>query len=262
MILDKSKENIAKMFNSIAHAYDRFGHLLSLNFDQRWRKRLVKKLKIDENSQILDVATGTGCLVSMMAKKNPQKIVGVDIAEKMLEVAKKKTKNQYENIVNFMHADAENLPFPDESFDILTIAFGIRNISNPNIALDEFYRVLKPNGKLVMLELTMPQRWFMGLYRIYIFKVFPLMGKLISGNKKPYVYLPHSIKQFKQGEELLSSTSKHGFEKNSIESLMFGIANIYCVNKIPLHQRVKNSELNEGVIFQKQNKICKKAFID
>ncbi len=226
--LDKSKNNISKMFNSIAGKYDFIGHFFSLGIDKTWRKKTINSIKIKPNFNCLDIATGTGDMVFYLAKKNPSTIIGMDISDLMLNVAKKKAnKHPLKEKISFINADSENIPFSDETFDVITIAFGIRNFNNPVKALNEIRRVLKKNGTLHILELTIPNSLFGKVYRFYLSKIMPFLANIISRKAKVYSYLPQSIEQFDQDEKFVKMMNDCGFLQTNFTSLSFGIATLY-----------------------------------
>lgn len=226
--LNKSSDNISSMFNSIASYYDFIGHLFSLGADYRWRKKAINTLGVNSESKCLDVATGTGDMTFYIAKKMPATIVGIDISDKMLNVALKKAeKARIETEITFLHADAENIPFPNESFDIVTVAFGVRNFNNLEKSLTEIKRVLKVGGQLMIIELTVPENSFGKLYRFYLTKFMPYLAYKISKKSKAYHYLPESIAQFSQGKEFVEILNRLGYSDNCYHFYSFGIATMY-----------------------------------
>lgn len=223
----KKKEQIALMFDNIANKYDFINHFLSFGFDFYWRKQLRKELLKFNPKKILDIATGTGDMAIELLKLNPDKIVGVDISKKMLEKAKQKTQK-----VQFLYADSENLPFENNSFDAITVAFGVRNFENLNKALNEAFRVLKKNGVLIILEFSKTKIFpIKQIYDFYSFYILPLVGKIIANDKYAYTYLPKSIRYFPCGKEFLNILKNIGFVNTKLINLTFGITTIYIAKK-------------------------------
>jgi len=232
---DKSKkQQVAEMFNKIAFRYDFMNRFLSVGIDQYWRKTAIKQLMDVKPRYILDVATGTGDLAIMTAKLiAPEKIIGIDISEGMLELGRKKVEKEMLNDkIALQVGDSEAINFPDNTFDAITIAFGIRNFEDLDKGLAEMKRVLKPGGKLVILEFSKPkQPIFSGLYNVYM-KVFaPGVASWVSKNKEAYSYLHSSVKAFPEGETFLHILQKHGYSSTTLKRLSLGICTIYCGRK-------------------------------
>ncbi|WP_207495463.1 bifunctional demethylmenaquinone methyltransferase/2-methoxy-6-polyprenyl-1,4-benzoquinol methylase UbiE [Aridibaculum aurantiacum] len=228
------KQQVATMFDKIAFRYDFLNRFLSAGIDVGWRKKAIKQLKEIQPKQVLDVATGTGDVAIMTYKKlMPAKITGIDISEGMLEVGRKKiAKLGLEKAIELIKGDSERIEFPDASFDAVTVAFGVRNYENLERGLGEMLRVLKPGGKLVVLEFSRPkQPLFKALYNLYMKVVTPSVGKLVSKNKDAYQYLNDSVRRFPEGDEFLQILQGVGFSKTYKKSLTFGIATIYCGSK-------------------------------
>ena len=227
------KEQVAEMFDNIAGNYDFLNHFLSAGIDIYWRKRLVKHLKKQAPKEILDVATGTGDLAIAMLKAMPTKIVGIDISNGMLEVGRKKMKAKgYEAIISLQQADSEDLPFQDNSFDAVTVSFGARNFENLEKGLSEMCRVLRPGGKMYILEFSQPEYFpFKQLYKFYFKYILPLIGKLVSKDNSAYTYLPESVGAFPHGKELLNIIENCGYKKATNHVLTVGIASIYIAEK-------------------------------
>jgi demethylmenaquinone methyltransferase / 2-methoxy-6-polyprenyl-1,4-benzoquinol methylase len=230
---ESKKSQVQKMFDGIAHRYDFLNHFLSFGVDHSWRKNAIRKLQPFKPATILDVATGTGDLAIAALKIAPQKVIGVDISQSMIDVGIEKIENaKLTNYVNFALADAENLPFPDESFDAATCAFGVRNFENPLIGLSEIHRVLKPAGKIVILEFSNPGKFpFKYFYKFYFNTILPLMGRWISKDKSAYSYLPESVSYFPQGEKFIELLNKAGFKNASFSLLSFGIVSLYFAER-------------------------------
>ena len=227
------KEQVATMFDNIAGNYDFLNHFLSLGIDIFWRKRLVRKLQKQKPRNILDVATGTADLAIAMMKIKPFNVVGIDISNGMLEVGRKKIKQQdLEKTIQLQQADSEDLPFEDATFDAVTVSFGARNFENLQKGLSEMARVLKPGGKIYILEFSQPTLFpFKQLYDFYFKFVLPLIGKLLSKDNAAYSYLPESVKAFPHGKELNSIIENCGYTNAKNHPLTMGIASIYTAQK-------------------------------
>ena len=229
---DAKKEYVRNMFNDVSKRYDLLNKLLSFGIDSYWRNRLIKSMAINNNSIILDVATGTGDVVFEILKNNNIKIIGLDYAENMIEVAKEKAHlKNLSNLVEFIHGDAENLPFDDSQFNSISISFGFRNIGNYKYALSEFNRVLKNKGKLSILEFSDPEsKLFNMIYQLYFKYVLPKVGVLIS-KSDGYRYLPESVEHFPSRKEVANMISSSGFTDINIENLTFGVCAIFTAIK-------------------------------
>ena len=223
------KEQVAGMFDTIAGKYDFLNHFLSLNIDKRWRKKVIKMVSEYHPQRILDVATGTGDLAIAAVVAKPQRIDGIDISEGMLEVGMQKiASKKLESLIFLQKGDAEAIPFADESFDAITVAFGVRNFENLEKGLKEMYRVLKSGGICVVLEFTMPRQFpFKQLYGFYFKNLLPLIGRMVSKDTSAYTYLPESVKAFPQYQQFLDELTKAGFTNNQQKVLTMGIAAIY-----------------------------------
>ena len=227
------KQQVEAMFNNIAPTYDLLNHFLSFNIDKRWRKKLISKFKTNKTDNILDIATGTGDLAFELVKLNPKKIIGIDIAYQMISIGNKKlSKKKLNNILEFRKGDSENLSFNNEQFDAISCAFGVRNFENLKKGLSEMYRVLKKEGKLVILEFSKPKNKLIKvLYNFYFNKLLPFIGRIISKDKYAYKYLPDSVNSFPNGVKFLSLLNETGFSKTKQEILSFGIASLYIASK-------------------------------
>lgn len=227
------KQEVTTMFNKIAHRYDMLNHLLSLNIDKLWRKKATRLLSKKKPKKIIDLATGTADLALALAKLKPQRIDGVDISEEMLKIGKSKIKKKkLDSIIFLQQADAEALPFADETFDAASVAFGVRNFENLEKGLAEMHRVLNRGGVAVILEFTLPQKSPMRqLYNFYFNNILPTIGKLLSKSKDAYTYLPESVKKFPQNDDFLQLMKQAEFKNCTYKSLGFGIAAIYCGEK-------------------------------
>ncbi len=230
---NNKKEQVEQMFDNIAHKYDFLNHFLSLGIDKLWRKKAVRLLKNYQPKSILDVATGTGDFAIAARKTNAEKIVGFDLSEKMIRVGEQKVKRfKLDHLIQFQKGDSENMPFGDESFDAITVAFGVRNFENLEIGLDEFFRVLKPGGVAVILEFSKPKYFpFKQLYKFYFFKILPFIGGLVSKDTSAYSYLPESVMAFPDDHDFLSILIERGFDTAIQKRQTFGIATIYLAVK-------------------------------
>lgn len=230
---DKTQQ-VEQMFDNIAPTYDKLNHRLSWNIDKGWRRKALLQLRPYAPQEILDIATGTGDFAIMAAKLlSPAKVIGADISEKMMEVGKGKVLQAgLDKIVHFRKEDCFNLSFPNQSFDAATAAFGIRNFKDLDGCLKELYRVLKPGGHLVIVELSMPQQFPMKqLFSIYGHTILPLYARMVSKDKQAYTYLMETIKAFPQGEEMMSILSKAGFKQPRFRRLTMGVATMYLATK-------------------------------
>lgn len=231
--IDKNKNKISAMFNNIAPKYDFLNHLLSLGIDKNWRKKIRKNLNKSQYNNILDIATGTGDLAIELAKLKVNYIVGMDIAEKMIEKAKKKVlKKGLDNKIVLTKGDSLNIDFNDNTFDAITCSFGVRNFQNLNKGLAEMFRVLKKNGQLIILEFSEPDIKFIDFfYKFYFFKILPTIGRIISKSDNAYNYLPFSVDEFPKKNKFVEILLKQGFINVSFKNLTFGIATIYIAKK-------------------------------
>ena len=225
--------NVQGMFNEIAPYYDFLNHLLSLGTDMFWRKKAIKLLKPYKPELILDIATGTGALAIEALSLNPKQITGVDVSQKMINIAKKKIiRKKIENKILFKIAKAEELPFADGAFDIITVAFGVRNFYCLEKGLTEMCRVLKNGGVTAILEFSIPSIIILKhIYLFYFKNILPVIGKIISKNKVAYSYLPETVMNFPQGNEFADILKKTGFKNIRLKRLSLGICTIYLAEK-------------------------------
>lgn len=224
------KEQVAEMFDDIAPRYDFLNRFLSAGIDVRWRKKALEELKFLKPQNLLDVATGTADVAIMAARiLNPQKIVGIDISTGMLDLGQKKLlKEGLEKQIELQTGDSEAINFPEASFDAVTVAFGVRNFANLEKGLSEIYRVLKPGGKLVVLEFSKPK--IIGIqqfYNLYMGIVAPGVGSIFSKNRDAYQYLHDSVQKFPEGKVFTDILNKTGFKENTCKRLSLGICSIY-----------------------------------
>ncbi len=228
------KKQVEGMFDSIAGKYDTINRFLSLGIDIGWRKKAIAQLKPIKPQIILDVATGTADMALLTYKMlQPQKIEGIDLSNEMLKIGREKIKAlQLSNKINILQGDSEAIKFEDNFFDAVTVTFGVRNFENLQKGLAEILRVLKPGGKLVVLEFSKPKsKVFSKLYNWYMNKVTPNVGKLVSGNKEAYEYLNNSVQAFPESQNFLNILHETGFTQTYLKSLSLGICTIYCGSK-------------------------------
>ncbi len=228
------KEQVEEMFNSIAFRYDFLNRFLSGGSDVRWRKKAINELKDLKPQQILDVATGTADMaIACYQMVKPKKIIGIDISQSMLEIGTKKIeKAGLQNFIELHKGDSEILNYSNNFFDAVMVAFGVRNFANLEKGLTEMLRVLKPGGKLIVLEFSKPkQKLFKSLCDFYMNYVTPQIGNLFTKNKKAYEYLNNSVQAFPERESFLNVLNSIGYRKTYYKALSFGICSIYCGEK-------------------------------
>jgi demethylmenaquinone methyltransferase / 2-methoxy-6-polyprenyl-1,4-benzoquinol methylase len=226
---DGKKSQVADMFDAIAPRYDLLNRVLSMGVDRGWRKKVVRRLTSARPDRVLDVATGTGDLAIAIARAGARQVVGVDIAEEMLQVGRLKLEApDLAGRVTLESGDAENLPFGDNEFDAASVAFGVRNFENLSAGLREMARVLRPGGRLLILEFSKPTVFpVKQVYGFYSRNILPRIGEWLSGDSGAYRYLPDSIAVFPDGEDFLAKLREAGFDSVSQKRLTFGIASIY-----------------------------------
>lgn len=221
------------MFNSIAGRYDFLNHFLSAGIDRRWRNKVIQILRKENPRNILDVATGTADLAISQAKLNPDKIYGIDIADQMLDIGRDKIKKKgLGHLITLQNGDSEALSFKDNTFDAVTVAFGVRNFEDLDKGLAEMNRILKPGGIAVILEFSKPRHFpVKQLYNFYFKYILPFLGRLVSRHKSAYTYLPESVSEFPDGIDFISHMEKTGFKGSAFKTLTFGISSIYTGKK-------------------------------
>lgn len=226
---------IKQLFDNIAPKYDLMNHLMSFNIDKIWRRKAVRRI-IDTQRQldILDLATGTGDFAIAIAEKAApgSSVTGIDLSEKMVEVGNRKMRNKHLEHTELQIGNAESIPFPDSTFDRVSVAFGIRNYENLERGLREACRVLKPGGRFVVLELSSPDnRFLLWAYKIYALKFLPWLGAKISGNRAAYTYLPDSVLKFPKPAQLIPTIKSAGFSTCEAHSFTFGVCRMYVAEK-------------------------------
>lgn len=227
------KQQITTMFDAVAPKYDFLNQLLSLGIHKGWRKKAINLLKTQNPKTILDIATGTADLAIEAMRLQPEKVTGVDISEGMLNLGKEKiAKLGLQNKIELLIGDSENLPFADNSFDAVTVGFGVRNFENLEKGLRDMQRVLKPGGTMVVLEFSKPKYFpVKQLYKIYFRYITPLVGKIFSKDNSAYTYLPESVNAFPDGNDFLNVLTKIGLKDAKTITLSCGIASIYVSKK-------------------------------
>lgn len=224
------KEQVADMFNNISHSYDFLNHFMSLGIDIIWRKKAIGELKKDRPARILDVATGTGDFAFEAIKMlKPEKVTGVDISEGMLKVARQKIESRgLADIFEVKLGDSEKLLFEDNTFDAITVAYGVRNFENLEKGLEDMLRVLRPGGRVVILEFSKPKVFpVKQLYNFYFNSVTPTIGRIFSKDNSAYKYLPESVAAFPDGKAFVAMMEKIGYRQTKYRPLTFGISSIY-----------------------------------
>lgn len=221
------------MFDSISGKYDFLNHFLSLGIDIRWRRKAIALLKDLQPKAILDVATGTGDFAVEALSLQPSKIIGVDISEGMLDVGRQKMKaRQLDGIIELRSGDSEKLPFEDNFFDAVIVAFGVRNFEDLERGLSEMLRVVRPGGRIVVLEFSRPTKFPMKqLYNAYFTAILPLIGRWVSRDQAAYSYLPESVQAFPDGPDFIRILSDVGYKNPQCKSLTFGISSLYWGSK-------------------------------
>jgi demethylmenaquinone methyltransferase/2-methoxy-6-polyprenyl-1,4-benzoquinol methylase len=227
------RERVEDMFDRIAPKYDLLNKVLSVGVDKGWRKKMVAELKPLQPKTMLDIATGTADVAIACMKLQPDHITGIDISALMLAEGQKKIEGLgIAQQITLQQADSESLPFADNSFDAITVAFGVRNFQNLDKGLSEMLRVLKPNGKVVILEFSQPENFpIKQFYNFYSKYILPTIGQLVSKERAAYEYLPESVAAFPYGKEFVKIMNSNNFVNTKCVSLTFGIASIYVGSK-------------------------------
>ncbi|MDQ6812120.1 MAG: bifunctional demethylmenaquinone methyltransferase/2-methoxy-6-polyprenyl-1,4-benzoquinol methylase UbiE [Bacteroidota bacterium] len=228
------KQQVTEMFDNIAFRYDFLNRFLSVGIDVDWRKKAIKQLQSVQPQTVLDVATGTADVAILTHKLlHPNKITGIDISEGMLDIGRQKIKKLgLTSEIELLKGDSETIAFADNTFDAITVAFGVRNYQNLEKGLSEMLRVLKPGGKLVVLEFSRPKQFlFKGVYNFYMNTIAPRFGKLIAKNKDAYQYLNDSVQRFPEGQQFIAILKHVGYTPTYSKPLTLGICTIYCGSK-------------------------------
>ena len=233
--LDKDPRRIAAMFNAIAHRYDRLNHLLSAGLDRRWRRLAVAALDLPDGARLLDVCTGTADLAMTASRHQttPRAVLGVDFAWAMLALGRRKLHEAgLERVVRLVQGDACRLPCPSGAVDAVTVGFGIRNVADTSLAIEEIFRVLKPGGRLVILEFGEPSLPLdRAVYMWYFRRVLPRIGRLLSRHTEAYDYLPASVNAFLSPSELVDILWASGFSRVHVDRLNLGVVCLYRGHK-------------------------------
>ena len=231
IVVDKSDDRVRAMFGEIAPKYDRMNHLLSMQTDRWWRWWTVRKLGPQIKGPVLDVCTGTGDLALAFSRylRGTHSVVAADFCREMLEIGEIKRKRRQDSSVHFVQADTQRLPFPDATFDLVTVAFGLRNVADTDLGLREMARVCRPGGRMAVLEFTLPR--FAPLrvaYTWYFRNILPRIGQALARNSSAaYDYLPSSVGEFPQYEELVARMHDAGWREVTFTPLTFGVATLY-----------------------------------
>ena len=224
---NQTRPDVSTMFNQISKSYDRINRILSLGRDTSWRKRVAREMPLKPHLEVLDLATGTGdqLIALFKAGLSIQRAVGIDLAEEMLKIGRKKVASNPK--ISLILADAQKIPFPDQTFDATTFSFGIRNVQDPLQSLKEIHRVLKPHGRSLILEFSIPSPWIRPFFFFYLRKILPRIGGLLSKNNGAYLYLNKTIESFPSGEAFLALMKEAGFSSLRKISMNFGGVTLY-----------------------------------
>ena len=230
---DSKKQQVESMFDTISDNYDRLNRVISLGIDQSWRKNVIKRVIDHQPETVLDVATGTGDLVIALAASRAKELIGLDISKGMLKTGEQKIRDkQLQDRIRMQHGDAEAIPYADDHFDAITVAFGVRNFENLEKGLKEMRRVLKPGGLVVILETAVPTKFpFKQFYKLYSNNLLPLIGRLFSKDRSAYQYLSESASVFPYGEAFNNILRNSGFIQVEDMPQTFGVASIYKATK-------------------------------
>lgn len=225
-----NKAHIGLLFDRIAGSYDRLNHLFSLNIDRLWRRKAIERMLPVKN--VLDVAIGTADFtIEILRQSKAQQIIGIDLSKEMMAIGQRKCQKKNLN-VQFIYANAQQMPFESNSFDAVTCAYGCRNFQNLDEGLSEMYRVLKPGGQLIIIEFSYPNNnCVRAIYDLYFTRIMPTMGRVLSRDKTAYKYLNHSVKNFCWGEDFVKHLNKAGFENTQFKTQTLGISTIYLATK-------------------------------
>jgi demethylmenaquinone methyltransferase / 2-methoxy-6-polyprenyl-1,4-benzoquinol methylase len=228
---NEQARRVREMFATIASRYDLLNHLLSGNIDKRWRRLVAEVLRpilAQPDAAVLDVACGTGDLALTLSRGSAARVFAIDFCRPMLDIATTKVAKAQASLP-LIEGDALELPFADESFDAVTIAFGLRNLASFAAGFSELLRILRPGGRLVVLEFSQPRGWLLrSIFKVYFTRVLPLLGGLVSGSRSAYQYLPASVARFPDQEELVALMQQVGFVEVTFQNLTGGIAALHC----------------------------------
>jgi demethylmenaquinone methyltransferase/2-methoxy-6-polyprenyl-1,4-benzoquinol methylase len=227
------KEQVEQMFDNIAPTYDFLNHFLSLGIDRIWRRKAVDSIAPIAPQTILDLATGTGDFAIESLRLKPARIIAGDIADLMMNVGRAKAlKLKASHILQFQRVDSENMPFPDNKFDAITVGFGVRNFEDLEQGLREMHRVLRPGGRVAILEVSRPKHFPMRqVYSIYFQYIVPFIGRIFSSDIRAYTYLPESVRVFPEGQDFINILNRVGFTQTKYQPLTFGICAFYTCEK-------------------------------
>jgi len=230
-MINESKTDVWKMFDQISKSYDRINRVLSFGQDVSWRKKVAKEMPLKPHLKVLDLATGTGdqLIALFKAGLSIQRAVGIDLSEEMLKIGRTKVASNPK--IELLHGDAQKLPFADQTFDATTFSFGIRNVGDPLVSLKEIHRVLKPRGRCLILEFSMPPAYIRPFFLFYLRKILPRIGGLLSKNAAAYHYLNRTIESFPSGEAFLSLMKEAGFSSLKKIPMNFGGVTLYIGDK-------------------------------
>jgi demethylmenaquinone methyltransferase / 2-methoxy-6-polyprenyl-1,4-benzoquinol methylase len=233
--LSTRKNESYKIFDEIANTYDFLNHFLSFGIDLYWRKKFLKNLPAGDSLAVLDLATGTGDVpIVLSTEKRIKKITGIDRSKEMVALGVFKIiKKNLSHKINLEIGDGVKVPFPENSFDLVTISFGIRNFSDPQKSLENIYKVLKPGGRALIMEFALPKNWLIKkTYFFYFRNILPFLGNLLSGHKDAYSYLNQTVEDFPHGENFKRWMNDAGFANTSFDKFTFGVVNLYRGDKI------------------------------
>lgn len=221
------------MFDHISPTYDKLNHILSLNIDKSWRKKAVRMMVAKAPQYVLDIACGTGDFAIALARAGVPKVQGIDISEGMMQVGRAKIHSLgLDDRILFRQEDSEAMTFADSTFDAVSVAFGIRNFEHRELGLQEMYRVLKPGGRLLILELSIPENRIMrAVYKLYFLHILPAIGRLVSKDSSAYSYLPASVLNFPRPDRFCQMIREAGFSQVDSQSLTFGLCRIFTGTK-------------------------------
>lgn len=227
------KDQVADMFNNIAGNYDFLNHFLSLGIDKGWRKKAIAEINKIQPKLVLDVATGTADLAIAAVATHAHSITGIDIANQMLDIGRKKIKERkLDGIITLQYGDSEALPFSNGHFDAITCAYGVRNFEHLEAGLKEMNRVMRTGGKLAILEFSHPKKFpIKQVYKFYFRYILPTLGKLVSKHSRAYTYLPESVNAFPEGDVFCTMLERCGFKDAHARPLTFGITTLYTATK-------------------------------